>query len=377
MTSTRTRAAATAALLALVLTGCAPESVWEDPQPQPPPGGGELILDPETVPDPAYVPMLEQAAATCDGIDAPTLAAQIESESNWNPDAQSPAGAQGISQFMPATWAAYGIDGNSDGVADVWDPGDAIPSQGLFMCAVQEAIVVYEQDGTLPAGQRLEFTLAGYNAGPAAVGAAGGIPQNGETEFYVPKIMGLRQDYAMHGGGTEPIDGYDPAPIDCPGQGDPMEYNLQDTTVRGLRCVRGAFPYITITSGWRPRGSTPLSDHPAGLALDQASHDNAWDTPEGRRQNWRVAHWFQVNADRLAVKYVIFHNYRWPAYDGRDAWVPYDHDSGSGPSLDHHDHVHISFNSTPGNPEAPLRNHAPREGTHPRGIWIDPADALP
>lgn len=368
--------------LALVLSACsAPEEVWNPEQPRPgPPPGVELPLDPDTVPDPAYVPLLEYAAANCDGIDAPTLAAQIESESNWNPDAQSPAGAQGIAQFMPATWAAYGQDANGDGAADVWDPADAIPTQGYYMCLTQNQIIDYEEEGILDPAHRLEHTLAGYNAGVGAVVKAGGVPVNGETEHYVPKIMSLRLDYALDAGGIPPMEGYEPAPVDCNGIWNPpgINENLMPTTLRGLSCSHGAFGYITTTSGWRPKGSTPLSDHPLGLALDQASAENAYDTPEGLRQNWHVAHWYQVNADRLSVKYIIFQNYRWPSYDGRHVWVPYDHSSGGGgPSLDHHNHFHISFDSQGGDPNAPLISHAPREGTHPRGNWLDPADALP
>ena len=49
------------------------------------------------------------------------VAAQLAQESGWNPNATSPAGAQGIAQFMPATWATYGEGG------DPFDPDDAIP----------------------------------------------------------------------------------------------------------------------------------------------------------------------------------------------------------------------------------------------------------
>lgn len=45
------------------------------------------------------------------------------------------AGAQGPMQFMPATWAAYGVDGNRDGVTDVYNPVDAIWGAANYLCA--------------------------------------------------------------------------------------------------------------------------------------------------------------------------------------------------------------------------------------------------
>lgn len=358
--------------------GCgAPEEEWQPPAL--PPGGGTypLVLDPTTVPEERYVDMLLQAEVTCVDIDAPTLAAQIETESNWNPDAQSPAGAMGISQFMPDTWAAWGIDGNGDGVADVWDPGDAIPSQGGYMCLMYTYVVDAVTAGELPEGQNLQFAIASYNAGFGAVLQHGGIPPYDETQQYVTKIMSRRHHYALGSGGEPPRDGYPPSPTECAAQGDPMEVGLRPATIHGLRCVRQVFPNVTITSGWRERGSVPGSRHPLGLAIDMASHEAPWNTPEGIRQNWQVAHWYQVNAERLGVEAIIFHNYTWRGDTADRVWRPYDHPGGSDPNLDHWNHVHVSFFDAGGNPDAGLINHSPRIGQHPRGTWLSPEEALP
>ena len=45
------------------------------------------------------------------------------------------AGAMGPMQFLRATWAAYGIDANGDGMADVYDPVDAIWGAANYLCA--------------------------------------------------------------------------------------------------------------------------------------------------------------------------------------------------------------------------------------------------
>lgn len=45
------------------------------------------------------------------------------------------AGAMGPMQFLAGTWAAYGVDGNNDGTADVYDVVDAIWGAANYLCA--------------------------------------------------------------------------------------------------------------------------------------------------------------------------------------------------------------------------------------------------
>lgn len=45
------------------------------------------------------------------------------------------AGARGPMQFLPGTFAHYGLDGDHDGRTDVYDPADAIPSAARMLCA--------------------------------------------------------------------------------------------------------------------------------------------------------------------------------------------------------------------------------------------------
>jgi hypothetical protein len=45
------------------------------------------------------------------------------------------AGAQGSAQFLPGTWARYGVDGDGDGDRDVWDPVDAIFGMANYLRA--------------------------------------------------------------------------------------------------------------------------------------------------------------------------------------------------------------------------------------------------
>jgi hypothetical protein len=45
------------------------------------------------------------------------------------------AGAEGPMQFLPATWAAYGVDADGDGVANIYDRADAIWGAARLLCA--------------------------------------------------------------------------------------------------------------------------------------------------------------------------------------------------------------------------------------------------
>lgn len=348
------------------------------PEQAPAPGYG-APLKPGTVPE-AYVAFVEEAAQVCPGIDGPLLAAQIDAESEWDPDAVSGAGAEGLAQFMPDAWAEWGRDADGNGVAVPTDPHDAIAAQADYMCWLYDQTGARIEAGTVT-GQPVELALAGYNAGLGAVEDAAGIPINGQTELYVHKVLQLRLTYAGGdsggGGGVGTIpEGYDPSPTECPPTGSDKEGNLQPGALRGARCAVAAFSFVTLNSGWRSSGSVRSSDHPFGNAVDFGPDD--WASEQGNRRGWYLAHWFQVNADRLNVKYVIWDNWTWNPAKRPDAWVPYYHASDrNDPSSRHEDHVHVSFNGPGGDDNAPLINHSPPVGTTPRAEFRDPASVLP
>ena len=101
------------------------------------------------------------------------LAAQLYAESNFNPFARSPAGAQGIAQFMPGTARAYGL-------ANPFDPERAIDAQARLMSDLLKRF-----------GGKPALALAAYNAGPGRVAACGCVPPYPETQGYVARILGL------------------------------------------------------------------------------------------------------------------------------------------------------------------------------------------
>jgi hypothetical protein len=82
------------------------------------------------------LPIYRSAASTCDGMEWTVLAAIHKIETGFGRGrATSSAGAQGPMQFMPATFAAYGVDGDRDGSADINNPADAIFSAAHYLCA--------------------------------------------------------------------------------------------------------------------------------------------------------------------------------------------------------------------------------------------------
>lgn len=123
---------------------------------------------------------LVDAAANQAELPASLVAAQLAQESGWTPDTTSPVGAQGLAQFMPATWATYGNGG------DPFDPEDAIAAMGRYMAALKKEIQPIAGDNP---DELVRLTLAAYNAGPGAVQEHRGVPPYPETQQYVEKIL--------------------------------------------------------------------------------------------------------------------------------------------------------------------------------------------
>lgn len=151
-------------------------------------GGGDGNLSgaaglPAFVPPRFRVP-LERAAARWN-VSAALLAAQLMAESNFDPYAVSPAGAEGIAQFIPSTAASYGL-------RNPFDPVEAMEAQAHLMSDL------IHQLGSP------ELALAAYNAGPGAVEACGCVPPIPETTAYVSRILAL-----LGGAGALAVPGFE------------------------------------------------------------------------------------------------------------------------------------------------------------------------
>jgi soluble lytic murein transglycosylase-like protein len=118
-----------------------------------------------------------QGAAQRNGVDPSLLKALIRQESNFDPNAGSPAGAQGLTQLMPGTAAALGV-------TDPHDPQQAIEGGARYL---RQQLDAFGGDETK--------ALAAYNAGPGAVQRYGGVPPYAETQEYVRNVLGYAAGY--------------------------------------------------------------------------------------------------------------------------------------------------------------------------------------
>lgn len=121
----------------------------------------------------SYLQLFKASAALyCPGLSWTVLAAigQIESADGTNVG-PSTAGALGPMQFLPTTWAAWGIDGFGEtGSPNVMDPYDAVPSAARLLCA----------DGAAAGGQSLRDAIFDYN----------------HANWYVDEVLALAAEYA-------------------------------------------------------------------------------------------------------------------------------------------------------------------------------------
>jgi len=113
-------------------------------------------------------------------LDPDLLEAIATAESNGNPDAVSPKGAEGLMQLMPQTARELRVD-------HPFDPVENVFGAARFLTELRAWSRMQAPYGEVD----LPAMIAAYNAGPKAVEKYGGIPPYAETQAYVRKVLWL------------------------------------------------------------------------------------------------------------------------------------------------------------------------------------------
>lgn len=116
----------------------------------------------------AFLPYFQKADA--DYFLPPGLTQRIAYiESRYDPQARSPAGAEGIMQLEPSSFPSI----------DRFDPLASIDAGAAYLGQL------YQQFQAWP------LAIAAYNAGPGNVEKYGGVPPFAETQAYVANVAGV------------------------------------------------------------------------------------------------------------------------------------------------------------------------------------------
>ncbi len=152
-----------------------------DYQINPPPDGPAVGPQPAPEPAPAELPLAERIAAgirvAADKYDLPPalIHSVIRAESNFQPDAVSPAGAQDLMQLMPATAEELGVE-------DPFNIEQNIDGGARYLRRMLDLF-----------SGNLHQALSAYNAGPGAVMRHNGQVPYAETRNYVQKVLAYSQ----------------------------------------------------------------------------------------------------------------------------------------------------------------------------------------
>ncbi len=123
-----------------------------------------------------YLPHIREAARLHD-IPVALILAVITAESDFDRNAVSPKGAQGLMQLMPGT-------ASDMGVIDAFDPRDNILGGTKYLRYLANKF-----------GGTPRLIVAAYNAGHGRVERVKGVPAIAETRDYVRKVLKLYRHY--------------------------------------------------------------------------------------------------------------------------------------------------------------------------------------
>ena len=192
------RAGTTLLMLAAVFIFTAPNAAWADIYKYEDEDGVIHLTNTPSNPNAKYVMILKEKrvhfprgidinkydkiihqAAKKFNLDKALIKAVIKAESNFNHQAVSPKGAQGLMQLMPKTASALNVE-------DAFHPADNIQGGARYL---RYLLNVYNGNLTL--------ALAAYNAGETAVARYNNnVPPFRETQNYVRRVLDFYQDFS-------------------------------------------------------------------------------------------------------------------------------------------------------------------------------------
>ena len=134
-----------------------------------------VVREPSVVasnsPDPNLSALIDRIAGE-QGVESHLVHSVIRAESNYNPNAVSPKGAQGIMQLIPSTARRFGV-------SNAFDARENVQGGVRYL-----RFLLDYYKGDYPKA------IAAYNAGEGAVDKYNGIPPYAETQNYVYRVAG-------------------------------------------------------------------------------------------------------------------------------------------------------------------------------------------
>ncbi|MFL6054155.1 MAG: NlpC/P60 family protein [Actinoallomurus sp.] len=167
------------------------------------------------------------------------------------------AHAGGPMQFIPGTWAIYGVDGNGDGKKDRYDPADAIPAAARYL----------KHSG---APQRMRDAIFAYN----------------HLVSYVDNVLSWAKKYAS--GSFDVVQANGPACVDM--NGAPAAPNAVVARVIAFAKAQLDKPYVYGATGpnsFDCSGLTMTAYKTAGVTIPRLSDSQYWwgaSVPRGQEQ---------------------------------------------------------------------------------------------